>query len=410
MAEILYIRLGSQAYDAVHWLVWSPDEQEIIASGELINANQLLQLTEKAKQRQVVTFVPCSELVFKSLNVPAKSTRAIRLAVPYMLEDELAQDVEQLFFAYSNIKDESKEHNCFVVAVEHQQLQSWSSWLKTAGIDCKVMIPDALAMPLNADAWQVIQLADQILIRQGKWQALTIDVALWSTFLALWVKQNPAVTLDSYSPLPATDIEFTVSQKAEELPLALLAQHNLKQAFNLLQGDYKVKTKQSPVIKTWAWAAGIGIFALFINILFKVTTLIQINDQQVSVEQEIISIYQAAFPKTKRVRIATIRSQLKRKLSDVGSTANTETFLLMLDKLVPAFSQIPELQPQSFKFDSKRNELRMQATASAYLYFEKFKTLLEASQLSVSQGSQNNQGEVISGSFSISHVKKGAGS
>jgi general secretion pathway protein L len=52
----------------------------------------------------------------------------------------------------------------------------------------------------------------------------------------------------------------------------------------------------------------------------------------------------------------------------------------------------------------------MQATASAYLYFEKFKTLLEASQLSVAQGSQNNQGEVISGSFSISHVKKGAGS
>jgi general secretion pathway protein L len=82
----------------------------------------------------------------------------------------------------------------------------------------------------------------------------------------------------------------------------------------------------------------------------------------------------------------------------------------MLDKLVPAFSQIPELKPQSFKFDSKRNELRMQATASAYLYFEKFKTLLEASQLSVAQGSQNNQGEVISGSFSISHVKKGAGS
>jgi general secretion pathway protein L len=410
MAEILYIRLGSQANDAVHWLVWSNDEQEIIASGELINANELHQLTEKAKHRQVVTFVACSELVLKSLNVPAKSTKAIRLAVPYMLEDELAQDVEQLFFAYSTVKDQSKEHNCFVAAVEHQQLQSWLAWLKTAGIECKVMVPDALAMPLKPDAWQVIQLAEQILIRQGEWQALTIDVALWPTFLALWIKQNPAVVLESYSPLPATEIECTVVQKAEELPLALLAQQNSKHTFNLLQGDYRVKTKQSPVIKNWAWAAGIATFALLMNLLFKVTTLIQINDQQVSVEQEIISIYKAAFPKTKRVRISTIRSQLKRKLSDVGSTANSETFLLMLDKLVPAFSQIPELKPQSFKFDSKRNELRMQATASAYLYFEKFKTLLEASQLSVAQGSQNNQGDVISGSFSISHVKKGAGS
>ena len=73
----------------------------------------------------------------------------MRLAVPYMLEDELAQDVEDLFFAYNDIKIETSEDNCFVAVVEHEQLKLWKSWLDNANILCKRMLPDALAMPLT---------------------------------------------------------------------------------------------------------------------------------------------------------------------------------------------------------------------------------------------------------------------
>lgn len=408
MAEILYIRLGSQVNDVIHWLVWSNAEQEIIASGELTDAQQLKQLTEKAQQRKVITFVPASDVALKSLNVPAKSTRAIRLAVPYMLEDELAQDVEQLFFAYADIKTDAEENNCFVAAVEHQQMKSWQAWLSSAEINCKVMIPDALALPLTTEAWQAIQLDQQVLIRQGQWQALLIDAPLWSMMTASWTSEDgDAPVIDNFSKLPNTESELILNAQAEELPLALLAQHAAKQNFNLLQGDYQVKSKRSPVIKTWAWAASVAVCALLINLLLKTVTLMQLQDQQAAVEQEIITTYKAAFPKTKRVRIATIRSQLKRKLQEVGSGGNSESFLLMLDKLVPAFSQVPQLKPGSIKFDSKRNELRMQATANDYQHFEKFKNLLEVNQLTVSQGAQNNQGNEISGSFSITDKKAG---
>ena len=224
----------------------------------------------------------------------------------------------------------------------------------------------------------------------------------------VWSSDDAELVIDSYSKLPDTEAELNLNEQAEELPMALLAKNAMEQSFNLLQGDYQVKTKRSPILKTWAWAAGLAVCALLVNLLFKSMTLIQLNGQQAAVEQEIISVYKAAFPKTKRVRVATIRSQLKRKLSEVGSSSNEESFLLMLDKLVPAFTQVPQLKPDSVKFDSKRNEIRMQATANDYQHFEKFKTLLEANQLSVSQGAQNNQGNVISGSFSITYKKPGA--
>ena len=68
MTETLFIRLGSQAHDTIHWLVLgaaSANEPEIIASGELNNADQLSELTSKAEHRQVQIFVPGCDVLLK---------------------------------------------------------------------------------------------------------------------------------------------------------------------------------------------------------------------------------------------------------------------------------------------------------------------------------------------------------
>ena len=142
MAEILYIRLGSQAQDEISWLIFNTLEQEIIASGALANASHLSELTEKAAQRAVKVFVPGCDVLLKRLVVPTKSTKAMRAAVPYMLEDELAQDVDDLFFAYANISTtntalDDNNYNCFVAITSRAQMQLWQSWLLDANINTK---------------------------------------------------------------------------------------------------------------------------------------------------------------------------------------------------------------------------------------------------------------------------------
>ena len=424
MAEKLYIRLGSNANDALHWLIFSDDEEGIIASGELPHANDLDQLAEKAKQREVIAFVPASDISLKSLKVPSKSAKAMRLAVPYMLEDELAQDVEDLFFAYNDIKIADSEDNCFVAVVEHAQLKLWKSWLDNANILCKRMLPDALAMPLNDEknSGSAIVLGEQILIRQGLWQGITIDINTWpliSESLSNNIDETNntsqesdegaetetvAFSLNAYSALPESDIELVINPMPEELPLALLAaslNSGGAEKFNLLQGEFKTKEQRSPALTSWFWAAGIAILALLLNVGIKGAELMQLNSQQAQLEQQIISTYKKAFPKTKRVRISTLRSQLKQKLKEVGSSSDESSFLTILTQVQPALSLVKDIKPQTLKFDGKRNEIRMQALASDYQNFDKFKIALEKSGLTVSIGAQNNQGDQISGSFSI---------
>jgi len=426
MAEKLYIRLGSNAHSTVQWLIFNDVQEGIIASGELAQASELIQLTEKAKSREVVTFVPASDLVLKSLKVPSKSVKAMRLAVPYMLEDELAQDVEELFFAYSDITVSNSDDNCFVAVVEHAQLELWQSWLIDAGIHCKKILPDILAMPQPSaeNTSSAIVLGEQVLVRYGQWQGSAVDINTWtliSQSLAKSIDNNASTeersdglsgeqksvfTLDAYSTLPESSADLSINAMPEELPLALLAatlSQDKTQKFNLLQGEFKIKEQRSPAITSWLWAASFAAVALLLNVGIKGAELFQLNSKQVQLEQQIVTTYKKAFPNTKRVRLSTLRSQLKGKLADVGGGSIDSGFLAMLSQIQPALAAVPEIRPQTLKFDGKRNEIRMQALASDYQYFDKLKIALEKYELVVSQGAQNKQGEQISGSFTINN-------
>jgi general secretion pathway protein L len=430
MAEILYIRLGSQAQDEISWLVFSASEQEIIASGVLTSAEQLTELTAKAQQRLVNVFVPGSDVLLKRVAMPTKSQRSIRAAVPYMLEDELAQDVDDLFFSYADIASDDDENNCFVAIVERAQMQRWLLWLADAKIKIKTLQSEVLAMPYKQGEWSAIALhsstnvssdtsssaVNKIVVRQGEWQGGTLDSEAWQFAVEhIFSKQahskhadeqqeNNAITINAYSELPnrqSFGSNITVIKGEEELPLALFAQNCQRKSFNLLQGEFKVKEQRSLALTHWLWAAGIAVCALLLNVGYKSVQLSQLSAQQVQVETKIIARYKKAFPRTKRVRIGTIKSQLNKKIAQLGGASDSAGFLSMLSKVQPAFAKVPALKPESLKFDGKRQELRLQVIANNYQHFEQFQAALNSANLAVKQGAQKNQGEQVTGSFSI---------
>ncbi|MEI6893521.1 MAG: type II secretion system protein GspL [Colwellia sp.] len=431
MTETLFIRLGSQAQDTIHWLIvdnTSTNEHEIIASGNLNGAQALNELSSKAERRQVNILVPGCDVLLKSLKIPAKSTRAVRLAAPYMLEDSVAEDVEQLFFAYADLARDVQDNNCFTAIVSHCQMEQWLSWLAEAEIKISFMLPDVLAMPFTEKGWSAIALGDpnqeQVIVRQHLWQGFTLDADIWQLQCQSIAATSPesenkneseseedgealiGVYIEAYSPL-AHSANFNLCAMPEELPLALMAKHYNRHLnrFNLLQGKYKIKEVSHHAKPQWLWVAGVALFALLLNLGQKSVTLWQLNAEQEKVQQRIITEYKTAFPNTQRVRIATIKSQLNRELALLGGAGNKGGFLAMLAKLQPVFAKVPAIKPESLKFDAKRQELRLQAIANDYQAFEAFSVALATTDLTIKQGSQSNQGERVIGSFTMTNKK-----
>ncbi len=265
MGETLFIRLGSQAESRIHWLIKTNGQEDIIASGELPNAGELTQLTEKSTTRDVVVFVPASDIAIKRLKVPGSSQRATRAAAPYMLEEMLAQDVEEMCFAFSETKQDDQGHNCFVAALERKQLDTWLQWLAEAEIFSKVLIPDALALPVEPNISSAVMLGEQVLIRLGEWQVMSFEANAWPVVANYFQGlSEDSQVINAYSALSEVPADLTIEYLPEDLPLAILA-NNHSRKFNLLQGEFQVKEKRSADTVNWLWVAGIACLALVLN-------------------------------------------------------------------------------------------------------------------------------------------------
>ena len=89
MSEHLIIRLNSQPSDPIQWIVWSPENEEVIASGELNSAEELSSLSQYSDQRTVSALLPSSDVLLCEVAIPEGAARQFSSMLPFIVEDDL---------------------------------------------------------------------------------------------------------------------------------------------------------------------------------------------------------------------------------------------------------------------------------------------------------------------------------
>ncbi|MGE6434675.1 type II secretion system protein GspL [Shewanella baltica] len=368
MSERLFIRLGRTAEQACSWLVWSEQEQEIIASGELANAQGLSTLTERAGNRPVDVLVPAAAMTLTSVHLPEKGQRQALKALPFMLEEALAEDVDAMHFTVGPRDGDALS----VVAVAHEQMQTWLSCLTEAGLKVKRIVPDCLALPLQECQWAAMNFGNELLLRTG----LATGQSLPLPWLPIMLEQlRPAqgeVSVASYTDMQLEGVEL--KPQSLELPMLVLARGILHAPVNLLGGVYTPKREYSKQLMMWKSAAIVIAIACVLALVNKGLTIHQVNGQIADLKAQSESIYQQMVPGNSR--IVNLRSQMESQLRALQGQGSGAEFFVMLDGLQDAFKQVPELKPNSLRFESARNEIRMQVSAKNYAQIEKFKEIV----------------------------------
>jgi len=405
MSEQLVVRLGSESRQAIHWLVWSTVEREIIASGILPNAEDLIELKSRAGGRPIIALVPSCDISFKEVELPGRSNKQLLNALPFMLEQELSSDIDKLHFAVLD-----KVANTVSVAViAHDKMQQWQTWLADAELVCEQYIPDALTLPYSEAHWSAIELDGQWLIRQTPTQGLCIESGLLGFVLASTessedesVSNTPTVM--SYSPLDVSALD-NWQQGQVELPMKLCAEGAIACRYNLLQGQYKVVREENVALKLWrgtAIAASLTVVMIFLN---QFATLNKLEQQQSALDSDIRQVYKTVFkPKKMRLNTRLVKKQMQSRLDDLRGGGDNSGFLVMLSQLTPTFKQLPGIQPISVRFDTKQATLRLQASAADFQVFDKFKSSL-LTQFDVEQGTLSQRDGRVQGTLDIKGKK-----
>ncbi|QFU24926.1 type II secretion system protein GspL [Shewanella eurypsychrophilus] len=388
MSERLFIRLGSSSEQPCSWLVWSELEQEIIGSGELKDAAALSSLTERAGNRPVDVLVPSSAITLTNVELPEKGQRQAIQALPFMLEENLAENVDDLHFVTGPRDGELLS----VAVVAHEQMQTWLSWLSEAGLKVKRIVPDCLALPLEQCQWAAIKFNQEYLLRTGVGAGVSLSESWLNMALPklLPTQAGTPVTVAAYSDLSLVGAEVQLQEL--ELPMLVLAKGILSAPINLLTGAYLPKRDYGKHVQIWRNAAIVIAIALLLSLVNKGLNIHQMNSEKARLQQQSEAIFKQAVPGTSR--IVNLRSQMDRHLRSMQGQGGGSEFFSMLEGLEEAFTQVPELKPTTLRFDSARNELRMQVIAKSYAQVERFKDI-------VSRSYQLDSGAMNSGENSV---------
>ena len=395
MSEFLTVRLSSEQQSTIPWLVWSTQQQEVIASGEIAGWEHLDELVAYADQRQIIALLASHDVVLTEVDIPPGAARQFDSMLPYLVEDEVAQDVDNLHFTVLDKQAESAQ----VCAVERAWIQTILQRFASQGLVIKRMLPDVLAMPVDAEASSAALLGEQWLIRHSQTQGAAVDASWLDLYLSAYLQSHEGWKLDCYSSLPESSVTDIWVSKPEEMTMALLAKGTTESKVNLLSGAFKPKSSWGKYVKVWQKAAIAAGVLLVVLVGQQLLMVHKYEAQAQAYRKESERIFRQIFPDKRR--IPTV-SYLKRQMTDEErrlSGGSSDVAMLSWIAALPAtLGQVNDLQITSFKYDGQRGEVRIQASSSDFQPFEQARVKL-AEKFNVEQGQLNRNGNVVMGSF-----------
>ena len=398
MNEFLIVRLNKKAEQAAQWLVWSEAQGEVIASGELPSKENIGDLATYAQGRRTILLLSAQNTVITEIEIPSGAQRQIEGMLPYLLEDDLAQDVDELHFTLLK-KDQGVAQIC---AVD-------SAWLSDvldefADIGCQVykVLPDVLALP-DTEQMSAVEIDGQWLIKKSKYSGISVDKD-WLDLVVNsdWVQQDEDyLNLIAFSSLPPLNLaEGQNWQNVEPvMVMQLLSQQAVSTNINLLSGVFKPSSSLRRYWKVWRKFTIAAIVLLCVTVVNNISTTSRYEAEAANYRAESERIFRQSLPgKTKIPHVRFLKEEMGREAKRLAGSSGDAAFLSLMNKLPPVLNQVPTLSMSNFKYDAGKDEIRIQAQSKDFQTFERAAELL-AKEFQVEQGQLNRSGGQVNGSF-----------
>jgi general secretion pathway protein L len=367
MRKQLVVQLAEQggAPGQVSWVV-REDERPL---GSVYHGT----LTEAANQApgaQVVLLAPGTEVLLTQAQVPLMNRNRLVKAVPFVLEDELADDVDALHFAVGQRRADGAMA-CAVVSRE--VMDAWQAMSRAAGVQPHVLASEVLAVPFREGAWSLLIHGARTLLRTAVQDGLAMDtVNLALSLNALLAKANdtpPACVrvwlcdadetiLDRVREVCAAHGIELVREDSRDPVLAMLARgYEEPRAINLLQGDYSLRERLGKRLRPWRPAAIVGALWLCLYVVLTVIEYRDLSARGRALTQQIEAVYRDAVPDARNV--VNPKVQLERKLAELrgGDSAAGAGFLSLLARSGQVLSQNTAVNVRSIRYKANQLDL-----------------------------------------------------
>jgi general secretion pathway protein L len=343
-------------------------------------------------------------------------------ALPFALEEYLAEDIEDLHFAPGTRRSSGRTP---VTVVSHERMEEWLSALSYAGIapDSVVAdsyglarIPGTISMLVADDAVYINDGADIELVMQG--------VSPGDALAAIGALDDGAEASDDEEqagPLPRHVLVYcepgdderyqhdwiAIRHELDSVDVKLLpdgvtprlaATVATGAGINLLQGNYAPKKEYSGLFRPWKYAAMLAVAFGLVGLVVKATDYYQLSKQEETLRAMFNSEYRQMLPGAPETEdpVAVIES-LRRRLGNVEAPP---IFLQSMAVLSSAIGANREAELQAISFRAGVIDIRVTAPNVATLDNVQ-RAIGESGQFTAAIQSTDQDGEKVSSRIQI---------
>lgn len=347
-AAVLIIRLNPDAATAI-WRLAAPGDAAQTGEWHPDAGDPTLSLL--AQRHPAWVLVPASDCAFHRVTLPAGARRNAQQALAFLLEEQLATEIEESHFALIH-RDKS---DCAVAVVGREKMRAWQAWCEGLGLNVLALTPDALALPQNPTGWSAVRCGEQWLFRCETCSGMAVETAWLGELLVHWPDLAP---IACYSPPP--DIAAPWQPRPVQDLLALAASNPQARKICLRQGNFAAK-RRPPTPRRWRTAIVATLALLLLwsgNRLHDHLALARQADAAVQASRD---FYRQWFKAEKN--LVNPRLQMQQHLRRLESVSARPALISRLGALQQIIAETPGIRLRALSFDAARNALQLEISA-----------------------------------------------
>lgn len=230
---------------------------KITPNAELIE----IPATNNSAKPDDIVWVPIDTLAFFQPEMPTRRKKLWHQTVPFALEDELIDSIDQLHFALGKTTTQQVP----TIVVSRAQLDDWLQLAEEQQIEPRMLVPELYALPYASGQLTIWHENGRCLLRDGNHSGYAGSVE-WIAGLVSLQFHNSQLEIysDNFEALPE-------AWQKDARPLSELLEQRMGngvsgEAINLLQGVYQVGSMVTTYLPIWRWAIALALIAFTAHI------------------------------------------------------------------------------------------------------------------------------------------------
>ena len=403
MRETLFFRFNGKK---IEWVVLGQDGQRL---EEGLSGVDLFNSRFSGTYDGFIVFVVSGEKVLMTnASVPSKQKRKIAQAVPFVVEEQLAAEIDDSVFA---IGERNQKGEVQVSVIDEEVLEGIMVLLQELDLRPNKMISETSLVKSKDSAVAVIE-DDRAHFMRPDGCGITLQKDNVAAAISVVESSSGLELIGSASSLESLAIpiaearanEVNVSEREVEfMGFSQLCSYFDGSETNMLQGKYKVEEPIPEIGKEWRQVLIVLAVGAFLHLALVFVQGWHLAKKADENRHSAKALYEEIFPGEKNAR--DIRRRWNSKLGRRDAGAGND-FLGLFARAAVGIGPA-ELILQSINYNESRGDLVFQVFASSSESLVQYSEKLKAEGLSAEIGAISQEGDLVRGSIRISPGKRG---